>query len=58
MEEIVTLVSNVGFPIVCCVVLMKNNEKFSEVLTDISKTLEVMKNEISDLKNKSGGDTH
>lgn len=54
MEELVSLVSNVGFPIVCCFIMMKNNEKFSVVLTDISKTLEVMKNEISDLKNQGG----
>lgn len=42
MEEITTLISNVGFPITCCVVLFINNSKFTEVLNKINISLTEM----------------
>lgn len=39
MEEITTLISNVGFPIGCCVILFINNTKFTEVLNKINISL-------------------
>lgn len=39
MEEITTLISNVGFPIACCVILFINNSKFTEVLSKINVSL-------------------
>lgn len=39
MEEITMLISNVGFPIACCVILFINNSKFTEVLNKINISL-------------------
>lgn len=55
MEEITTLISNVGFPIACCVILFINNAKFTEVLnkinislTELCDRLEVLEKEAKD----------
>lgn len=39
MEQITTLISTVGFPIACCVILFINNAKFTEVLSKINVSL-------------------
>lgn len=35
MNEIVTLINTVGFPIIACIYLAENNRKTVEVLTDL-----------------------
>lgn len=56
MEEITTLITNVGFPITCCVILFINNAKFTEVLSKINVSLTELCDRIErvedDIKNK------
>lgn len=56
MEEITTIISNVGFPIACCVILFINNTKFTEVLNKINISLTEMCDRLErvedDVKNK------
>lgn len=39
MEEIVTIINNVGFPIFVCIYLVKNNEKLASSISDLNVTL-------------------
>lgn len=39
MEEIVTIINNVGFPIFVCIYLVKNNEKLANSISDLNVTL-------------------
>lgn len=39
MQDIVTLISNVGFPIACCIFLFKQQTKLTDTLTELSNTL-------------------
>lgn len=57
VNTIIEIVNGVGFPIACCCYLLWNNEKqrstFSELskaLSELTKTVELMKNELFDLK--------
>lgn len=60
MEQILTLISNVGFPIACCVVLFHQQNKLTETLHDISSTLSVMSARLDDMENtlNKGGKTN
>ena len=40
MEDITNLITNVGFPIACCVVLFWNNSNFTKTLENIEDKLE------------------
>lgn len=46
MSEIVTLISNVGFPIACCIVLFIQNSKFNDALNQNTTTLRELIEEI------------
>ena len=46
MNDIITLISNVGFPITCAVVLFWQNSKFSDALNENTDTLRELINEI------------
>lgn len=46
MQEIAGLISNVGFPIACVIVLFWQNSKFSEALNENTDTLRELINEI------------
>ena len=50
MEEIVNIISTVGFPICCCVVLFYNNSKFTETLNSLNITLTNLVNRIENLE--------
>lgn len=50
MEEITTLISNVGFPIACCVVLFYNNSKFTDALNSLNVTLKEISTRIEKLE--------
>ena len=39
MDSIVTLISNVGFPIACCCVLFYLNNKLTTTLAELKSTL-------------------
>lgn len=52
MNEVVNLITNVGFPIVCCVVLFNNNSKFTEVLNSLNVTLKEISTRIENLEDK------
>ena len=42
MEEIITLIKDVGFPIACCVVLFVQQNKLTKTLGDLSTTMSVI----------------
>ena len=52
MEEIVGMISNVGFPIGCCIVMFINNGKFTEVLNNLNVTLKEISTRMDNLENK------
>lgn len=52
MEELVNVISNVGFPIACCVVMFNNNSKFTETLGNLNVTLKEISTRIDSLENK------
>lgn len=58
-DEITTLIGSLGFPIVCCIVMFKQNSSLQNTLNTLSTTLTTLTNKISemsadieDLKNK------
>lgn len=52
MDEVVSLITNVGFPICCCVVLFNNNSKFMEALNNLNVTLKEISTRIENLEDK------
>lgn len=52
MEEIINTISNVGFPIACCIVMFNNNSKFTEALGNLNVTLKEISTRIDSLENK------
>ena len=52
MEEVTNLITNVGFPIACCVVLFYNNSKFTEALNNLNVTLKEISTRIENLEDK------
>ena len=52
MDEIVNVISNVGFPIVCCVVMFNNNNKFTETLGNLNVTLKEISTRMDSLEDK------
>lgn len=60
MDSIVSLISNVGFPIACCVFLFIQQNKLTNTLGELSTTLSVMNARLDNiedsLKLKKGQD--
>lgn len=52
MDEIVNMVSNVSFPIACCIVMFINNGKFTEALNNLNVTLKEISTRMDNLENK------
>ena len=52
IEEITQIISNVGFPIACCVVLFINNNKFTESLNKLNVTLTEITNRLENIEGK------
>ena len=52
MEEIAQLISNVGFPIACCIVLFYNNSKFNDTLNNLNVTLKEISTRIENIEGK------
>ena len=56
MEEITELITNVGFPIACCVVLFINNSKFTETLSKLNVTLTEITSRLENIEGKFNDD--
>lgn len=52
MEEMISTISNVGFPIACCIVMFNNNNKFTEALGNLNITLKEISTRMDNLENK------
>lgn len=52
MDEIVNMISNVGFPIACCIVMFINNGKFTEALNNLNVTLKEISARMDNLEDK------
>lgn len=51
MEQLIQLISNVGFPIACCIILFMQQNKLTNTLHDISNTMSVMSAWLDDIEN-------
>ena len=54
MNDLSNLVSNVGFPIVACVFMYKQQVKLQETITDLTSTLKGNDTRLNQLERKSG----
>lgn len=57
MEQIIQLISNVGFPIACCIFLFSQQTKLTSTLHDISTTMQLMSARLDDIEDalRKGG---
>ena len=55
LNALVDIISQVGFPIACCVILFKQNSDLQKTLNDISTTMTVLSERIKDIENKING---
>ena len=55
VEEITQIITNVGFPIACCIVLFINNNKFTESLNKLNVTLTEITNRLENIEDKING---
>ena len=52
ISSITQLISNVGFPIAACCVMFYQNSKLQDTLSNISATMQLLTNKITDLERK------
>ena len=52
VNTITQLISGVGFPIACCIVLFKQNGDLQHTLTEISNPLQLLSERIKHLEDK------
>ena len=52
IEEITQIITNVGFPIACCIVLFYNNSKFNDTLNNLNVTLKEISTRIEKIEDK------
>ena len=52
IEEITQLITNVGFPIACCIVLFYNNTKFNDTLNNLNITLKEISTRLENVEDK------
>lgn len=50
IQMVTELITTVGFPIACCIVMFKQNNSLQNTLTEISKTLTSMNERINNLE--------
>lgn len=53
MNDLANLVSNVGFPIVACIFMYKQQVKLQETITDLTSTLKGIDTRLSQLERES-----
>lgn len=56
METIISMISNVGFPIAACVILFIQNGKFTNALAENTQVLNMLVNEIEKLERGKNND--
>lgn len=44
------LIGSLGFPIVCCIVMFKQNSELQKTLSDLGKTLSTMNERLKDVE--------
>lgn len=49
-DEIISLITNVGFPIACCVVLFMQQSKLTKTLGDLNVTLNVVNTRLDNIE--------
>lgn len=49
-DEIISLITNVGFPIACCVVLFMQQNKLTKALGDLNVTLNVVNTRLDNIE--------
>lgn len=54
MNEIQTIISNVGFPIVACLFMFKQQQTLTETIIDLKNTLISIQKDIESLQKKGG----
>lgn len=54
MESLTQLISNVGFPIIACIIMFQQQKELNKVITELSITLKTIDNRIEELENKKG----
>lgn len=52
IDAITTLISGVGFPIACCIVLFYQNSQLQKTLADISATMQALTSEVQDIERR------
>lgn len=52
MEELNVLISNVGFPIVACIFMYKQQQELNKTISDLSATLKTIDARIDSLENR------
>ena len=56
MQEIATLISTVGFPIACCVVMFMQNGQLQKTLNEIATTMALLTERIKNIETKMEDD--
>lgn len=56
MQALTQFISNVGFPIACCVYLAYSNERLRATIEDNTKTIDALKTMFQIYFNKEKGD--
>lgn len=54
MDSIIQLISNVGFPIACCIILFMQQNKLTTTLNEISSTMRLMSARLDDIETTLG----
>lgn len=52
LETLINAVGSVGFPIVCCFIMFRQNEELQKTLNEISKTMTLLSERIKDIETK------
>lgn len=52
INSISTIITNVGFPILCCYVLYKQNSELTQTITKLTTTLQIINERIGVIEDK------
>ena len=52
IENLVSIISSVGFPIFACIIMFKQNNDLQKTLNDISVTMALLTERLKDVENK------
>lgn len=54
INEIVNLISSIGFPAVVCILLLKNNQDQGEVIRENTRVIQALADRIDSILHKGG----